>query len=58
MMTCKNCKHGKYNKATDTVVCRLIDRTLLTDRADNCDDYEFMNEVKRYQERMKARDVV
>ena len=55
-MTCKECKFGKHNKKTDTVVCRLHERTLIVDRSYNCDDYELKTEIKRYEERMKARN--
>ena len=55
-MTCKECKYGKYNKKTDTVHCRLLDRTLLLDRANGCKEYELKSEVKRCQERMKERE--
>ena len=54
-MTCKECKHGKYNKKTDTVHCRLLDRTLIVDRAENCNDYDLKTEIKKYRERMKER---
>lgn len=33
-MTCKGCKNGKYIRKTDTVHCRLLDRTLIVNRAD------------------------
>lgn len=55
-MTCKECKFGKYNKKTDTVHCRLLDRTLIMDRAYKCDDYELKTEIKKYRERMKERE--
>ena len=57
-MTCKECKFGKYNKKTDTAHCRLLDRTLIMDRAESCNEYELKSEVKRYQEKMKARNEV
>lgn len=55
-MTCKECKFGKYNNKTDTVHCRLHERTLIVDRAENCKDYELKSEIKKYQERMKERE--
>lgn len=57
-MNCKECKYGNHNKKTDTVLCRLLDRTLIVDRAEKCKEYELKNEVKRYQEWMKAREEV
>lgn len=56
-MTCKNCKHGKTCKY-GTVNCRLLERVLIVDRAENCKDYELKTEIKRYNERMKARNEV
>ena len=56
MKRCKECKNGKYNKRTDTTHCKLLDRTLLVDRAESCGDYEMKSEIKRYQERMKERN--
>lgn len=55
-MTCKECKFGKYNKKTDTVYYRLLDRTLIMDRAYNCKNYELKTEIKKYRERMKERE--
>lgn len=55
-MTCKECKNGKYRKRTDTTFCRLLNRTLLVDRADSCKEYELRAEVKKYRERMKERE--
>ena len=55
-MTCKECKYGKYNKKTDTVHCRLLDRTLIMGRAYNCKNYELKTEIKNYGERMKERE--
>ena len=45
-MTCKECKYGKCNKKTDTVHCRLLDRTLIMDRAYNCKNYEDSTLIK------------
>lgn len=45
-MTCKECKFGKYNKKTDTVHCRLHERTLIIDRAYNCKNYEDSTLIK------------
>ena len=55
-MTCKGCKNGKYIRKTDTVHCRLHERTLIVDRAYKCDDYELKTEIKKYRERMKERE--
>ena len=55
-MKCKDCKNGRYDKRTDTTYCRLLDRTLLLDRANGCKEYDLKSEVKRCQERMKARE--
>lgn len=52
-MTCKECKYGKQCKYG--IYCRLKDRYLVTDRAENCKDYELKTEIKKYQERMKER---
>jgi hypothetical protein len=45
-MTCKECKFGKYDKKTNTVHCRLLDRTLIMDRAYNCKNYEDSTLIK------------
>lgn len=57
-MKCKECKYGKYDKRTDTTHCRLLNRTLLVDRADSCKDHELRAEAKKGQERMKGMDSV
>lgn len=53
-MTCKECKYGKMLRCG--INCRLKDRYLVTDRAENCNDYELKTKIKRYQERMKERE--
>ena len=53
-MTCKECKFGKQCKYG--IYCRLKDRYLVTDRAENCKDYDLKTEIKRYRERMKERE--
>lgn len=53
-MKCRNCKNGRYDKRTDTTYCRLLDRTLLLDRADGCKEYELRAEIKRFQEKLKG----
>lgn len=55
-MNCKDCKHGKYDKRTDTTFCRLLNRTLIVNGAENCKDYELKTEIKKYRERMKERE--
>ena len=53
-MECRNCKNGRYDKRTDTIYCRLLDRTLLLDRANGCKEYELRTEIKRFQEKLKG----
>ena len=55
-MKCKNCKNGKYDKHTDTVTCRALNKTLLFDRANNCSDYEDNANVRRAKERGTYRE--
>ena len=55
-MTCKDCKNGKYDKRTDTTFCRLLNRTLIVNRADNCKNCELKTEIKKYREKMKERE--
>lgn len=55
-MNCKNCKNGKYDKNTGTVVCKEHKRTLLYNRADNCYKYEDNANVKRAKERGTYRE--
>ena len=55
-MTCKDCKNGKYDKRTDTTFCRLLNRTLIVNRAYNCKNCELKTEIKKYRERMKERE--
>ena len=50
-MNCKNCKYGKYDKRTDTVMCRVLNKTLLFNRADDCYRYEDNAKVRRAKER-------
>lgn len=50
-MKCKNCKNGKYDKHTDTVECKMLNKTLFFDRADSCGEYEDNTKVKRAKER-------
>ena len=38
-MKCKDCKHGKYRNSTGTVYCRIMNKELLFDRADKCEEY-------------------
>lgn len=52
-MTCKECKYGKYNKKTDTVHCRLLDRTLIVNRADSCKEHNLKADIKKHREKMK-----
>lgn len=50
-MKCKNCQHGKYNKRTDTVECKMLNKTLFFDRADTCSDYEDGENIRRMKKR-------
>lgn len=55
-MKCKNCNKGKYDKHTDTVTCRVLNRTLLSNRADSCSSYEDNANVRRAKERGTYRE--
>ena len=39
MKECRNCTHSTLFKASDSVECRLKNKVLLSNRAENCDDY-------------------
>lgn len=47
MKECRNCKHALRVKGTDAIKCRLKDRVLLSNKADNCDDYGDNGELRR-----------
>ena len=51
LMKCKHCKNGKYDKHTDTVECKMLNKTLFFDRADTCGDYEDNATTRKARER-------
>ena len=51
MNECRSCTVGKLIKGTDSVRCRLKEKVLIFNRANDCKDYKDNGELRRYKER-------
>ena len=48
---CVDCTHCKVIKGSDAVRCSVTDRTMLVNRANDCDEYSDKYEVRKIKEK-------